>query len=67
MDLLSDHSAQTMLKVCQRIYVLIHGALVTSGDSQSIQDDPRVQQAYLGYPPTQIKQFQSLKEINVPL
>ena len=46
--LLVEHHMDLVMDVCDRIVVLDFGRLVVSGTPDSIRDDPRVLEAYLG-------------------
>ncbi|MFC4273867.1 branched-chain amino acid ABC transporter ATP-binding protein/permease [Achromobacter aloeverae] len=43
-----EHTMQTMVRLVDEFLVLDHGQVLTRGDPQSITQDPRVVQAYLG-------------------
>jgi ABC-type branched-subunit amino acid transport system ATPase component len=46
--LLVDHDMRLVLGVCDRIYVIDFGQQITSGDPESVRNDPAVIGAYLG-------------------
>jgi len=46
--LLVEQNAFMALSIARRAYVLEAGRMVLSGDSADLQNDPRVQAAYLG-------------------
>ena len=46
--MLIEHHIDVVLNLCDRIYVLNLGALLTEGTPQQIQSDPEVIRAYLG-------------------
>ncbi|ONH22229.1 ABC transporter ATP-binding protein [Pseudofrankia asymbiotica] len=46
--LLIDHDMTLVLDVCDRVYVMDFGAVITSGPPERIRDDPAVLAAYLG-------------------
>ena len=43
-----EHVMQAVMRLSDRIVVLHHGKLVTSGDPERVAEDPRVIEAYLG-------------------
>lgn len=46
--LLIEHDMRLVMNLCEELLVLDYGHLIASGDPHSIQNDPRVVQAYLG-------------------
>ncbi len=46
--LLVEHDMKAVFALADRISVLVYGAIIASGDAQSIQNDPLVREAYLG-------------------
>ncbi len=46
--LLTDHNAEASLRLCDRAYVLLDGAIARQGCSEEIRQDPTVRREYLG-------------------
>ena len=46
--LLVEHDMELVMGVCDTVYVLVHGSVLTSGTPAEIQDDAAVAEAYLG-------------------
>lgn len=46
--LLIEHDMGLVMKICEKIYVLVQGQLVCEGNAEVIQNDKRVIEAYLG-------------------
>ncbi|MCO8256830.1 ABC transporter ATP-binding protein [Haladaptatus sp. AB618] len=46
--LVVEHNMDFVMNICDRIYVLNNGELLAEGQPEAIQNDERVQQAYLG-------------------
>ncbi len=46
--LLIEHDMSLVMKICERIYVLDHGIVISSGTPDMVRRDPRVITAYLG-------------------
>jgi branched-chain amino acid transport system ATP-binding protein len=46
--LMIEHHMAVVMDLCERIYVLNLGSLLTTGNPKEIQNDPRVIKAYLG-------------------
>ena len=46
--LLIEHDMGLVMKICEKIYVLVQGQLVCEGSADKVQNDKRVIEAYLG-------------------
>ena len=46
--LLIEHDMEAVFRLADRISVLVSGSVIAHGDSQTIKQDPRVREAYLG-------------------
>lgn len=46
--LITDHNVRETLQICDRAYVMKSGALLSSGTSEEIKNDPKVREHYLG-------------------
>jgi len=45
---ITDHNVRETLSICQRAYILSDGQVLTSGDAETILNNPQVRQVYLG-------------------
>lgn len=46
--LITDHNVRETLSVCEHAYIVSHGELIASGDSESILSNQQVRDVYLG-------------------
>lgn len=46
--LLIEHDMSLVMKICERIYVLDHGLIISQGTPEHVRNDPVVIRAYLG-------------------
>jgi branched-chain amino acid transport system ATP-binding protein len=46
--LVIEHNMDVIVRLCQRVYVMAAGRLLTEGSPSAVTSDPRVIEAYLG-------------------
>ena len=46
--LITDHNVRETLGICDRAYILSSGHIIEQGDPETITENPRVRQVYLG-------------------
>lgn len=51
-----EHDTKFIFTLCDRVLVLVQGALLVEGTPDEVRGDPRVIEAYLGAPPEEVEQ-----------
>ncbi|WP_245645371.1 ABC transporter ATP-binding protein [Pseudonocardia acaciae] len=49
-----EHDTKFIFSLCDRVLVLVQGAVLVEGGADEVQGDPRVIEAYLGAPPSDV-------------
>ncbi|MFR9801259.1 ABC transporter ATP-binding protein [Pseudonocardia sp. RS010] len=50
-----EHDTKFIFTLCDRVLVLVQGALLVEGSPDEVRGDPRVVEAYLGAPPEEVE------------
>jgi lipopolysaccharide export system ATP-binding protein len=45
---ITDHNVRETLAICDRAYIIQEGTIIREGTPESITEDPRVREVYLG-------------------
>ncbi|MDQ1397040.1 MAG: branched-chain amino acid transport system ATP-binding protein [Acidimicrobiaceae bacterium] len=48
-QILVEHDLRMMMTVCEHLFMMNFGQLITEGDPREVANDPRVREAYLGH------------------
>jgi lipopolysaccharide export system ATP-binding protein len=46
--LITDHNVRETLSITDRAYIINEGKIIAAGDPDTVADDPKVRQTYLG-------------------
>ena len=50
-----EHDIKFIFGLCDSVSVLVQGELLVEGTPETVRDDPRVVEAYLGKPPEEVE------------